>query len=183
MAPITRNKVYWTGDITQETIDSTKHTSNKSALLSVFQSSPEPIPNIIARTPDALINKIFVHDHDPIETWHRDNVVLLGDSAHAALPTSGQGACQAMEDAWHLTRCLQNHPCSLESAFQLFTALRLKKTSAIIYAARSFASSLFNRDAEFCRRRNERSKSSDYSATVEGMASGWAEGLPIGITR
>ena len=98
------------------------------------QGWPGPIPTIIEGTPESAINKIFVHDHEPITVWHRDNVLLLGDSAHAPLPTSGQGACQAMEDAWHLARCLQDHPDSLQEAFQSYTALRLKKTSAITAA-------------------------------------------------
>ena len=180
VVPVTRYKVYWAGGIAQEFINTTRPASNKAALLSIFQSWPDPITDIIERTPEILINKIFVHDHDPIDIWHRGNVVLLGDSAHAPLPTSGQGACQAMEDAWHLARCLQDHPGSHEAAFLSFTALRLQKTSAITHAARSFAASLFNRDAEACRLRNARSKSTDYSAAVEGMARGWSQGLPMG---
>jgi FAD-dependent urate hydroxylase len=180
VVPVTRNKVYWAGGIAQEAIDSARDVSNKDALLSIFQSWPESIPTIIESTPESSINKIFVHDHEPIAIWHRDNVVLLGDSAHAPLPTSGQGACQAMEDAWHLARCLQDHPDSLQEVFQSYTALRLKKTSAITYAARNFAAALFNRNAEDCRLRNERSKSTDYSAAVTGMASAWSQGLPMG---
>lgn len=180
VVPVMRNKVYWAGGIAQEKIEAAKEVSSKGALWSIFQGWPDPIPAIIENTPESSINKIFVHDHDPIDIWHRDNVVLLGDSAHAPLPTSGQGACQAMEDAWHLARCLQDHPGSHEAAFLSFTALRLQKTSAIIYAARSFAASLFNRDAAACRLRNARSKSTDYSAAVEGMARGWSQGLPMG---
>ena len=180
VVPVTRSKVYWAGGIAQKNIDGVKPATNKAALLSIFRGWPDPIPGIIERTPEALINKIFVHDHDPIDTWHRDNLVLLGDAAHAPLPTSGQGACQAMEDAWHLARCLQEHPDFHTAAFRAFTALRQKKTSAITHAARSFAGSLFSRDAEVCHQRNARSKATDYSALVEGMASAWGQGLPIG---
>ena len=180
VVPITRNKVYWAGGIAQADIDPARDKSNKEELLSIFQGWPGPIPTIIEGTPESAINKIFVHDHEPITVWHRDNVLLLGDSAHAPLPTSGQGACQAMEDAWHLARCLQDHPDSLQEAFQSHTALRLKKTSAITYAARNFAATLFNRNAEDCRLRNQRSKATDYSAAVMGMASAWGQGLPIG---
>ena len=31
--------------------------------------------------------------------WYRDNVVLIGDAAHATSPHCGQGAAQAIEDA------------------------------------------------------------------------------------
>ena len=36
---------------------------------------------------------------DSLKTWHRGRVILIGDAAHAMLPTQGQGASQAIEDA------------------------------------------------------------------------------------
>jgi flavin-dependent dehydrogenase len=44
----------------------------------------------------------------PLPSWHRGNVVLVGDAAHALQPSSGQGACQALEDAEVLARCLRH---------------------------------------------------------------------------
>ncbi|KAE8383074.1 hypothetical protein BDV26DRAFT_287861 [Aspergillus bertholletiae] len=40
-----------------------------------------------------------LRDLDPLPTWHRGRLVLIGDAAHAMLPTQGQGAGQAVEDA------------------------------------------------------------------------------------
>ena len=179
VVPITKNKVYWAGAKVQEIIDPAELSSNKEELSSIFHSWPNPIPDIIRKTPELLIKKIFVHDHDPIATWYKDNVILIGDSAHASLPTSGQGACQAMEDAWHLANYLQAYPSSIQVAFETFSETRREKTATIIYAARSFAASLFNRDAEFCRQRNAQSKLTDYFAVVESMARYWGQGLPI----
>jgi salicylate hydroxylase len=36
---------------------------------------------------------------DPLKTWHRGRVIIIGDAAHAMLPTQGQGASQAIEDS------------------------------------------------------------------------------------
>ncbi|GAM33425.1 salicylate hydroxylase [Talaromyces pinophilus] len=36
---------------------------------------------------------------DPIPTWHRGRLVLVGDAAHPMLPHQGQGGAQAIEDA------------------------------------------------------------------------------------
>jgi salicylate hydroxylase len=40
-----------------------------------------------------------LRDIEPLETWHRGRTILIGDAAHAMLPTQGQGASQAIEDA------------------------------------------------------------------------------------
>ncbi|MCC5925915.1 MAG: FAD-dependent monooxygenase [Bacteroidetes bacterium] len=39
--------------------------------------------------------------------WHKGNVVFVGDSIHATTPNLAQGACQAIEDAWCLAKCLK----------------------------------------------------------------------------
>jgi 2-polyprenyl-6-methoxyphenol hydroxylase-like FAD-dependent oxidoreductase len=88
----------------------------------------------IGAPPAARIDKIRVHDHDPVPTWHRHNLILVGDAAHAALPTSGQGACQALEDAWHLANCVEAHPGKLGQALEACTALRFQKTAGITMA-------------------------------------------------
>jgi flavin-dependent dehydrogenase len=41
-------------------------------------------------------------DLDPLHQLHRDNVVLLGDSAHPMLPFTSQGSSSALEDALRL---------------------------------------------------------------------------------
>ncbi|KAL2816520.1 hypothetical protein BJX63DRAFT_430215 [Aspergillus granulosus] len=40
-----------------------------------------------------------LRDLDPLPTWVRGRAILIGDAAHAMLPTQGQGASQAIEDA------------------------------------------------------------------------------------
>ncbi|RDW68888.1 uncharacterized protein DSM5745_08648 [Aspergillus mulundensis] len=40
-----------------------------------------------------------LRDLDPLPTWYRGRAILIGDAAHAMLPTQGQGASQAIEDA------------------------------------------------------------------------------------
>lgn len=40
-----------------------------------------------------------LRDIDPLKTWTKGRVILIGDAAHAMLPTQGQGASQTIEDA------------------------------------------------------------------------------------
>lgn len=179
IVPVSKTKAYWAGGVVSEHIDEVTPSEFKSELNVLFNSWPDPIVKLINQTPLSRISKIYVHDHDPIDKWHRNNVVLLGDSAHAPLPTSGQGACQALEDSWHLTQCLKENINEPSKAFKQFTELRKSKTSGIIMSGRQLASSIFNQNIEFCKQRNLASQNTNYQNAVAGMAKGWSSGLPI----
>lgn len=177
VVPISPQQAYWAGALAEPTMGDIAPASYKSELLSLFKDWPEPITAIINGSRLSEINKIYVHDHEPIDVWYRDNVLLIGDAAHAALPTSGQGACQAMEDAWHLAQLLKAGRNNLSKTLEDFTQLRTAKTRGITMGARQFAISLFNTDPDYCEQRNRRSQSSDYNAAVDSMAIGWGDGL------
>ena len=122
---------------------------------------------------------IAVHDLEPLQTWSRANVLLVGDAAHAPLPTLGQGACQALEDAWHLARCMAGASGGLDEVFQAFTRIRGPKTARLSEQGRVFARALLATDPETCRIRNERAKTSDPLRDVQALATGWSQGLPM----
>jgi len=183
IVPISSKKAYWAGGVSALKIEDKNASTYKEDILALFQDWPAPIGTIINETPLAAINKIYVHDHNPMNTWHRDNVLVIGDAAHAPLPTSGQGACQAIEDAWHLAELLENHEGDLESLFQEFTKKRFPKTTGITMAARQLASSLFDTDENASEQRNKKSIETDYNVVVNGMAKGWASGITKRCTR
>jgi 2-polyprenyl-6-methoxyphenol hydroxylase-like FAD-dependent oxidoreductase len=180
IVPVSRTRAYWAGGAAQAIIGARDPGAYRDELHSIFAHWPEPVRRIIAAAPAARINKIHVHDHDPVPTWHRDNLVMIGDAAHAALPTSGQGACQALEDAWHLAHCVAAHPADLDQALHAFTALRFQKTAGITMAGRGLAASLFNRDEAFCRERDRASKQANFPDLAAAMADGWRRHLPLG---
>jgi len=52
-------------------------------------------------------NRWALYDRDPLMRWTVGRATLLGDAAHAMLPSMAQGAAQAIEDAAVLARCLE----------------------------------------------------------------------------
>jgi 2-polyprenyl-6-methoxyphenol hydroxylase-like FAD-dependent oxidoreductase len=93
IVPINENKGYWAGGKSLPLNSSLKNKDNKTELKKLFDSWSPKIKEIIELTEGKNIKYIEVFDHNPIPNWYKNNVCLLGDSAHASLPTSGQGAC------------------------------------------------------------------------------------------
>lgn len=67
------------------------------SLLQVYEGFPDWLLEIFRRAPDHAIWQL--RDIDPLPTWTRGRAILVGDAAHAMLPTQGQGASQSFEDA------------------------------------------------------------------------------------
>jgi 2-polyprenyl-6-methoxyphenol hydroxylase-like FAD-dependent oxidoreductase len=107
----------------------------KRELSSRFADWHEPIAEIIAATPADRIVRTDICDRNPIECWHRDRVVLLGDAAHPMTPNLGQGACQAIEDAVVLDQCLAKES-AIEPALLRYEARRRARANSIVLASR-----------------------------------------------
>lgn len=65
-----------------------------------------------------------LYDREPLDTWGAGRVALLGDAAHAMLPFMAQGACQAVEDAAVLARCLADDVADTPAALRRYEAIR-----------------------------------------------------------
>lgn len=178
IVPINNYTGYWAGGKSLPLNSSYKNQQYKLQLLDLFDSWPEKIKSIIELTKAENIKYIEVFDHDPITKWYKNNVCLIGDAAHAALPTSGQGACQAIEDAWHFANIV-NEAKTLEQAFDQFQQLRLEKNTTINISGRELAKSIFNENPLFCKLRNESAKNLDYNSICKGMAQLWTKNIPV----
>ncbi|WP_281636121.1 FAD-dependent monooxygenase [Flavobacterium marginilacus] len=173
IVPINKFKGYWAGGKSLPLNSPFKTKNNKEELLKLFATWSPKIENTIQLSKEENIKYIEVFDHNPISKWHKNNVCLIGDSAHAALPTSGQGACQAIEDGWELASVLEEAKTHYE-AFAKFQKNRFQKTTAITIAGRELAKSLFNEDPVFCNYRNENAKKTDYNLAAQNIAQLWS---------
>ncbi|CAP85984.1 Pc20g06550 [Penicillium rubens Wisconsin 54-1255] len=66
-------------------------------MMETFAEFPSWVKNIFKHSADLGLWQL--RDLDPLQTWHRGRVLIIGDAAHAMLPTQGQGASQAIEDS------------------------------------------------------------------------------------
>ncbi|OWA00825.1 monooxygenase [Streptomyces sp. CS113] len=76
------------------------------------------------------VNIRAVYDIDPVDTWHTDSVVLVGDAAHSMLHHQGQGANSAIEDGGALADALRQAD-SPKEALALFQAIRKPVTDEL----------------------------------------------------
>lgn len=84
------------------------------------------------------VHKWAIYDRDPLETWHSDRVVLLGDACHPMTPYMAQGAATALEDAVVLSRCIEQLGFGrLREAFATYESVRKPRTSRIQGESRS----------------------------------------------
>ncbi|HEY8581073.1 MAG TPA: FAD-dependent monooxygenase, partial [Beijerinckiaceae bacterium] len=69
---------------------------------------------------------------EPLATWTRGRVTLLGDACHPTLPMLAQGANMAIEDGLVLARCLERDSGSPEAGLQRYERARIARTSEIV---------------------------------------------------
>jgi len=96
---------------------------------------PPVVGEVVVATPPGSIVYNEVRDLLPYRRWGAGRVTLLGDAAHPMLPTLGQGACQTIEDAAALVRCLCSYT-HVETALRAYEDQRSRRAAAFVRASR-----------------------------------------------
>jgi len=127
---IAQNKVYW---YALKSFKKNKKEFSIHDLEQYFSDYNSVIKGIIKSTKKEQINTAEISDLKPTNIWYKENVCLIGDSAHATTPNMGQGACQAIEDAYVLSECLSKYRTT--KAFSEYQKLRLPKAHQVVKAS------------------------------------------------
>ncbi|WP_086822249.1 NAD(P)/FAD-dependent oxidoreductase [Streptomyces sp. NRRL B-24572] len=100
-------------------------------LQNAFADDRTPALEMISRTKaDELLITGPMENMPGVANWTHGRMTLIGDAAHAASSSSGQGASIATESAVELARCLRDLP--YDQAFAAYEQLRRPRVERII---------------------------------------------------
>jgi 2-polyprenyl-6-methoxyphenol hydroxylase-like FAD-dependent oxidoreductase len=132
---VAEDRIYWACVTKEPKGEKPGPGGNKQDVKERFGGWVPPVPALIDATAEAAILRNDMFDRPPAGHWSRGRVTLVGDAAHPMTPNSGQGACQALEDAVVLGESLKRAP-TLTGAFELYERQRLSRANRVVAAAR-----------------------------------------------
>lgn len=124
---VSEDTVYW---FALKSTFPNQHKYQIEQLQSCFGNYHPIIQTILKSTPKNKIHTAEIMDLKPTKQWYSDRICLIGDAAHATTPNLGQGACQAIEDAYVISQCLEKY--TPKTAFEEFQKKRLPKVHQIV---------------------------------------------------
>ncbi|HZD92471.1 MAG TPA: FAD-dependent monooxygenase [Pseudolabrys sp.] len=93
------------------------------------------IENLLAKVEHTF--RWALYDRDPLPTWTKGRLTLLGDAAHPMLPHLGQGANQSIEDGMALATILANaDKANAPQALAAYERLRRERVADVQRGAR-----------------------------------------------
>ena len=107
----------------------------RDLLADSFAADSTPAAALIRSTSDP-ITVTSAYDIPALPNWHNDTMTVIGDAAHAASPSTAQGASMALEDAAVLAKCLRDTP-AIPQALELFEKLRRDRVERVVQAGAS----------------------------------------------
>ena len=135
MVPMSRGRVYWYAVRNAPEGEADGPAGRKADVLALVRGWARPAEEVIGATRDSAILRNDIYDRPPLRRWVVGRAALLGDAAHPMTPNLGQGACQALEDALELARCLRSSG-DAQIGLDAYQARRLPRTSAIVRRSR-----------------------------------------------
>lgn len=115
----------------------------RSFCLEMISEFPQVVKDILASNDFATSYVWKTRDFDLLLAFHKQNVVLIGDAAHLALPFTSAGTTNAIVDAEVLAACLMETD-NYEDAFNRFYAKRAEDVASHIRLGRALKEVFLN---------------------------------------
>src|SRR5215204_5426087 len=132
---IGRGRFYWfaTKNAPEGEVESVA--GRKREVLDLLSGWYELARAAVEATDEPKILRNDIYDRDPLASWGVGRATLVGDAAHPMTPNLGQGACQAIEDAVVLARCLGIGD-GIYDSLRLYEGRRIRRTAAVVRRSR-----------------------------------------------
>ncbi|WP_191967894.1 FAD-dependent monooxygenase [Rhizosphaericola mali] len=104
MNRLNENQSYWF--LVADNDGSVFNIEYKNTLVKKF---PLLAQELVFSTPTQNVYMDEIKELELLEQWGNNSIVLIGDAAHSMTPNLGQGACQAIEDAFILGELIQKY--------------------------------------------------------------------------
>lgn len=150
LIPTSDTEVVWfmQYDPSRADVDHGQPEQIKALCEELLKDFPPEVSSILSVN-DFLTSYIWnTRDFDLLPTFHHQNVVLIGDAAHVALPFTSAGTTNAMMDAKVLTECLGNN-ADYTTAFKAYYTSRSAGVAEHIHLGRKLRDSFLDPDSAF----------------------------------
>lgn len=108
-----------------------------------------PVPSLLSTTDFRRVHLWRPVDTDLVPQFHRENLVLVGDSAHPLSPFTSQGVASALADAVALAEELKNvTPARLERALSRFSERRHRECAPYLTKGRELSANFLEHLSE-----------------------------------
>ena len=136
--PMRGGRTYWFAALNAPGAGYWNGAPQRPLLIERFSDWCGPVRALIEATDPAAIVATDIYEREALRSWGHGRVVVLGDAAHPSTPNLGQGACQAIEDAVVLGRCVAADD-ALPTALGTYQARRRRRANAMTSQARLMA--------------------------------------------
>ncbi len=133
--PLSHGRICWFAVASAPEGERHDETEEKRKVLDLLASCHEPAGAVVEATEPSAILRTDIYDRPPLSSWSQGRVTLVGDAAHPMTPNLGQGACQAIEDAFLLADSLKNGP-TIAAALHSYEARRIKRANTLVRRSR-----------------------------------------------
>jgi 2-polyprenyl-6-methoxyphenol hydroxylase-like FAD-dependent oxidoreductase len=128
---LSRNRLYWFVTQLNPPGGTDSPAGRKADAFKAFAGGPEFIRKAIESTEEAAILRNDVYYRPPVDRWGTGRVTILGDSAHATSPATGEGGSHAILDGAGVAKALASVADRFDDPSAVSSALREYEREAI----------------------------------------------------
>jgi salicylate hydroxylase len=135
--PIRRGEIYniFAGQVSEAWVEESWSVSvTREEMIAAFAGWNEAIISMLGNVDGCF--KWGIYDRDPLTTWTKGRVTLLGDAGHPMMPTLAAGAGISIEDGYALARNLAAHRDDVVAGLAAYDAERVPRASRVQLQAR-----------------------------------------------